>query len=459
MRTTRWPRPSRILVVDDDTDLRAMLCDILEDQGYVCHSAGTARQGLDIFKAKTVDGVILDLVLPDLDGQETLIQMIRLKPDVPVVIISGRGGISDAVQAVRSGAHDFLEKPLGTDRLLIALRNALATRQLRLERDGLAERLRESYRMVGMSEALARICESIDKVAPTTATVLITGETGVGKELVASAIYARSTRAAKPFVRVNCAAIPDELIESELFGHRRGAFTGARETRKGKFHAAHEGTLFLDEVADMSPRTQAKVLRAIETGEVEMVGATQPEAVDVRILAATNRDLDVAVRDGRFRQDLYYRLNALRIDVLPLRDRKDDIIPLAEHFLAEFAERHNVIRKKLSPSARTALTMHEWPGNIRELRNLMERLTLMTRVDQIEGTHVGESLAATGGGAASPPFGIADFKKAVRTYERELLAQTMAAHNWSVADAARALNLTTANLYKKLRSHHLRRPQ
>ncbi len=452
-------KPSRILVVDDEADLRGMLCDILEDQGYACHSAGTARQGLDIFKAKPVDGVLLDLVLPDLDGQEALKEMVSHKPDVPVVIISGRGGIADAVQAVRSGAHDFLEKPLGTDRLLIALRNALASRQLRLERDGLVERLRESYRMVGVSRALAEICESIDKVAPTTATVLITGETGVGKELVASAIYAQSARAARPFVRVNCAAIPDELIESELFGHRRGAFTGARETKRGKFHLAHEGTLFLDEVADMSHRTQAKVLRAIETGEIEMVGATQPEEVDVRILAATNRNLDDEVSEHRFRLDLYYRLNAVRIDVPPLRTRKDDIIPLAEHFLSEFAERHNVVGKKLSPSARTALTMHEWPGNVRELRNLMERLTLMTKVDTIEGKDVGEALAVTAGRAGDPSSSTADFKEAVRTYERDLLTQTMASHNWNVPDAARALNLTAANLYKKLRSHRLKRPQ
>ncbi len=456
---TESSNPARILVVDDEADLRRMLCDILEDQGYVCHSAGTARQGLDIFKAKPVDGVLLDLVLPDLDGQETLTEMIRLKPDVPVVIISGRGGIADAVQAVRSGAHDFLEKPLGTERLLIALRNALAARQLRLERDGLVERLRESYRMIGVSKALAEICESIDRVAPTTATVLITGETGVGKELVASAIYAHSERAAKPFVRVNCAAIPDDLIESELFGHRRGAFTGARTTKEGKFHVAHEGTLFLDEVADMSHRTQAKVLRAIETGEIEMVGATRPEEVDVRILAATNRNLDDEVAAHRFRLDLYYRLNALRIDVPPLRERKDDIIPLAEHFLAEFAERHNSVEKKLSASARTALTMHEWPGNVRELRNLMERLTLMTRATTIEGKHVGEALAATAGRADASSAEVADFKEAVRTYERDLLAQTMAAHDWSVPDAAQALNLTTANLYKKLRSHGLRRPR
>jgi two-component system nitrogen regulation response regulator NtrX len=451
-------KPSRILVIDDEADLRSMLCDILEDQGYSCYSAGTARQGLDVLKDKPVDGVLLDLMLPDLDGQEALREMVSLKPDVPVVIISGRAGIADAVQAVRSGAHDFLEKPLGTDRLLIAIRNALASRRLRLERDGLIERLRENYRMVGVSRALTETCESIDRVAPTTATVLITGETGVGKELVASAIYARSARAARPFVRVNCAAIPDELIESELFGHRRGAFTGARETKKGKFHLAHEGTLFLDEVADMSHRTQAKVLRAIETGEIEMVGSTRPEEVDVRILAATNRNLDEETNAHRFRLDLYYRLNAVRIDIPPLRERKDDIVPLAEHFLAEFAERHNVVRKKLSPTGRTALTMHEWPGNVRELRNLMERLTLMTPVDTIEGTHVGEALAATAGRAAVSSAGIEDFKEAVRAYERDLLAQTMTTHDWSVPDAARALNLTTANLYKKLRSHRLKRP-
>jgi two-component system nitrogen regulation response regulator NtrX len=374
------------------------------------------------------------------------------------------------VEAVRAGAHDFLLKPLETERLVVTVGNAMEVRRLRLERDGLAERLRAEYRMVGVSQALGLICATIERVAPTGATVLITGETGAGKELVARAVYARSVRAAKPFVRINCAAIPEELIESELFGHEKGAFTGAVAAKRGKFHAAAGGTLFLDEVADMSPKTQAKLLRALETGEIEMVGATHPETVDVRILAATNRDLAEEVREGRFRSDLFYRLNTVRIDVPPLRDRTEDIVPMAEHFLTEYADRYGLLRRQLSPSAKSALLQHAWPGNVRELRNIierlvimapgdtMERLIVMTEASVIEGSHVVDAIRSTSVALEMPVGEVADFRAAVRGFERSLLERALEAHDWNVAAAAHALNLEPANLYKKLASHAISRP-
>ena len=446
-----------ILVVDDDAQLRSMVCDILEDEGFLTLDAATGRHAVQLFESHDPDIVLLDLYLPDRSGQEVLSDMVKLKPEVPVVIISGHGTVPDAVDAVKTGARDFLQKPLDTDRLLIAVNNSLEARKLRIERDELLDRLRERYRMVGISNALTEICSTVDRVAPTAATVLITGETGVGKELVAQAIYVHSSRASKPFIRVNCAAIPDELIESELFGHERGSFTGATATRMGKFHRADGGTLFLDEVADMSPRTQAKVLRALESGEIEMVGGNQPEMVDVRIIAATNKNLTEEVSAGRFRNDLFYRLNAVRIDIPPLRERREDIVPLAEFFLSHFAETHNIIRKELSESARNALLQHTWPGNIRELRNLAERLMVMTDARILDGRHISDALNAM---SLAPTSGVdsSDFKDSVKSFEHDLLIQSLNSHDWNVNETAEALNLTAANLYKKLKSHHIQKP-
>lgn len=452
----RSPSP-RILVVDDDQELRTTLCELLADQGFGLSQASAGRQALEEFAKLGCDAVLLDLQLPDADGVTVLADMVRSRPDVPVLIITGHGSVAHAVEAIKAGAHDFMEKPLDTERLLITVRNALASRTLRLERDGLLEHLREEYGMTGSSAALERIRAAIDRVAPSGATVLITGETGVGKELVSRAIYAHSARASKPFVSVNCAAIPEELIESELFGHVKGAFTGAAVTKKGKFHRAHGGTIFLDEVADMSPRAQAKVLRAIETGEVEMVGATQPEVVDVRILAATNRDLAEAVASGVFRKDLYYRLNAVRIDIPPLRDRGEDIVSLAAHFMQQFSGDHNIRQKALDPSAKNALLAHSWPGNVRELRNLAERLTLMVDHQLLDASDIAAALAATGVKPVEEPR-TPEFWEAVRGFERELLARTLVSHDWKVTEAADALGLTPANLYKKLSFHGISRP-
>jgi len=447
-----------VLVVDDEAGLRKMVAGILRDEGYACTEASGGRAALELFGREPFDVVLLDLRMPDLAGQTVLEEMVKARPDVPVIIISAHGAVPGVVEAVRAGAHDFLLKPLETERLLVTVSNALKLRRLRLERDGFAERLREEYRMVGASQALALICAAIDRVAPTGATVLITGETGVGKELVARAVFARSARAAKPFVRINCAAIPEELIESELFGHEKGAFTGATAAKRGKFHAADGGTLFLDEIADMSPKTQAKFLRALESGEIEMVGATHPETVDVRILAATNHDLVEEVREGRFRSDLYYRLNTVRIDMPPLRERTDDIVPMAEYFLTEYADRYGLVRRQLSPSAKSALLQHPWPGNVRELRNIMERLTVMIELPVIEGRHVVDAIRATSVEPQAPLAQVTDFWAAIRGFERSLLEQTMLANDWNVTAAAQALQLEPANLYKKLSSHGLKRP-
>ncbi|HEX6070551.1 MAG TPA: sigma-54 dependent transcriptional regulator, partial [Longimicrobiaceae bacterium] len=369
---------ARILVVDDEEGIRRVLSQLLEYEGHEVRSAGGAAECLEIYPEFRPHLTFLDVKMARMDGLETLTRLREQDPGALVVMISGHGTIETAVEATRRGAYDFLEKPLDTDRILLLLRNALQQRGLLEENARLRGEVESRHQIVGRSFAIRQVLERVERVAPTDARVLITGENGTGKELVARAIHRLSPRAEEPFVEVNCAAIPTELIESELFGHMKGSFTGAHEDRVGKFQLADEGTLFLDEVGDMSLAAQAKVLRALQEGVVTRVGGSRPTQVDVRVLAATNKDLTEEIREGRFREDLFHRLNVIPLHVPPLRERRDDIPMLVQHFASLATREAAVGPREFTPGAIARLQQMDWSGNVRELRNSVERLLILS---------------------------------------------------------------------------------
>src|SRR5919199_651934 len=384
---------AEILIVDDETNIRRMVGALLSAEGFTTREAPNGASGVAAASEHEPDAVLLDLMIPgELDGMATLARLRERLPDVPVVMMSGRAGLSDAVKATKLGAFHFLEKPLTPESVLLTLRAALELRQARREAQALREDLGLAGEMVGASPAMQRVRELIDRVAPTDARVLIMGESGTGKELVAAAIHRGSARRDHPFVRVNCAAIPRDLVESEMFGHERGAFTGATERRIGRFELAHTGTLFLDEVADLGAEAQAKLLRAIEAKEIERVGGGKPIRVDVRVVAATNKDLARLVAEGGFREDLYFRLNVIPISLPPLRERPGDIPILVRHF----SLLHRVRTGRPAPTWREdaleLLMRYRWPGNVRELANIVERLAILHGGEQVTGAHVREVL-------------------------------------------------------------------
>jgi two-component system nitrogen regulation response regulator NtrX len=370
------------------------------------------------------------------------------------VILSGHGNVKTAVEATKLGAFDFIEKPPESERILLVARNALSQKRLSDENRRLKIGFDERYRMVGVSAALRKVWEAVQRAAPTGATVLITGESGVGKELVARAIHRNSLRRDEAFVQVNCAAIPDELIESELFGHERGSFTGATEKQIGKFELAHKGTIFLDEVGDMSVKTQAKVLRVLQEGEVERIGSQKTMQVDVRVIAATNKKLEQLIEKGEFREDLYFRLSVIPIDVPALRERPEDVAPLVEHFVKQFCQENNFRRKRLSEEALAVLLRHPWRGNVRELRNAVERLLIMVPDEEIGPAHLGEILRRTAPEPASTsgdsPGSLKDFKE---TSERSFLVQKLREQKWNISATAAAIGTPRSNLYKKLEQY------
>src|SRR5262245_55060068 len=366
-----------ILVVDDEPSIRASLRMILQHSGYTFLEASSGQEALEKVGGQEPDAVILDVKMPGMDGLEVLEALRRRGSDLPVIVVSGHGDIETAVKATKLGAFNFIEKPFGEERVLLEIRNALEQRRLRRKAASLEQESESRFELVGESAAMEELRSAIQKAAPTHATVLITGESGTGKELVARAIHRHSPRRDAPFIRVNCAAIPEDLIESELFGHERGSFTGATAKQVGKFLQADRGTIFLDEVGDMSARTQAKVLRALESGEIEPVGAARVITVDVRVIAATNKELAAEIRKGAFREDLYFRLRVIPIECPPLRQRAEDIPTLIEHFASGTARR-------FSPAALRALAHHHWKGNVRELKNVVERLIIMARAELID---------------------------------------------------------------------------
>ncbi|HXU44958.1 MAG TPA: sigma-54 dependent transcriptional regulator [Thermoanaerobaculia bacterium] len=444
-----------VLIVDDEAAIRESLRMILEFEGYRVEEAASGAQTLARVADRMPDAVVLDIKMPEMDGLELLKALRERGYEMPVLMISGHADVATAVEATRRGAYDFFEKPLERERVLLALRNA--TEAYRLQTEARRDGGRPVDELIGASLAIKRLRETIEKAGPTPATVLITGESGTGKELVARALHRLSPRRDRPLVQVNCAAIPEELIESELFGHEKGSFTGAVRKQLGKFVAADSGTIFLDEIGDMSARTQAKVLRVLQSGEVEPVGAERTAHVDVRTIAATNRDLEDEIAAGRFREDLFYRLNVIPIRTPPLRERLEDIPVLVDYFIRQYAEQNNYRPKQLAPDAIAHLQALPWKGNVRELKNLVERLLILAPRDQITR----EDLVAATGGARPELSGAALAAKTLREFrelsERMFLLQKLEENAWNVTQTAQAIDTPRSNLYKKLEQYDIRR--
>ena len=443
---------STILVIDDEPNILTTVRRSLELEGYSVEVAGSAAAGLAKLVEHDVDMVLLDVMMPGETGLEVLPKLRSVKPETTVVMMSGNATIETAVQATKAGAHDFIEKPLSGDKLLLTVQNTLSFARLRHENARLRGRAQADYAMIGKGAAMRAIFEKVRKTAPTTGRVLITGENGTGKELVARAIHEHSKRAEGPFIKLNCAAIPSELIESELFGHEKGAFTGATQQRRGKFELADGGTLFLDEVGDMNPNAQAKVLRVLQENELERVGGGETIKVDVRVVAATNKDLPAEIGAARFREDLYYRLAVVPIELPPLRGRREDIPTLVEHFLEQVCADNDRRTKKVASSAMTLIMQHEWPGNVRELKNVVERLAILTGdAELITEADVGDALPRVKAVKANYTRGT-PFKDLVAGAERELIMAALEANDHHVSNTARELQLERSHLYKKMRA-------
>ncbi len=453
----------RILVVDDEANIRKMVGALLQAEGFETAEAGNGHAALAAVTEHPPDAVLLDLMMPGgPDGITTLEQLQQRAPGVPVVMMSGKANLTDAVRATKRGAFQFLEKPLTPEGVLVALRGALELGRTLAENRRLHEALGHADPLVGVSEAMEELRAMIARVAPTESRVLITGESGTGKELVASAIHRQSRRAARPFVTVNSAAIPRDLVESEMFGHERGAFTGATERRLGRFELADGGTLFLDEVGDLGPEAQAKLLRVLESGVIERLGGEKPITVNVRVLAATNKDLTNAAQQGQFREDLWFRLNVLPVHIPPLRERPDDIPPLVQHFAARQATRLGRALR-LDAGAMQLLVTYPWPGNVRELANIVERLVILAGAETITAEDVARVLPQDG---TRPPLRAAGdewrdvaLSDALDQYERTLIACALSIAHGNVAEAARRLSTDRANLYRRMRRLGLEPPR
>jgi two-component system nitrogen regulation response regulator NtrX len=445
-----------ILVVDDEPGVRSSISGVLKDEGFDVDTVGTGEECLEKANSASYDVIVLDIWLPGLDGLTTLQRLRERQIDSQVVIISGHGNIESAVRAIKAGAFDFIEKPLSLEKTVLVVRNALRQRDLEAENRVLRAKVdrQQQHTMVGESPAMLHLREQVALAAPTNGRVLILGENGTGKELVARTIHYSSRRKSGPFIEVNCAAIPEELIESELFGHARGAFTGAVADKPGRFEQANDGTIFLDEIADMSLKTQAKVLRVLQEQVMERVGGTQRIKVDVRVLAATNKDLPAEIRAGRFREDLYFRLNVIPIFVPALRDRQQDIPMLAEHFMAILAAEYGRRPKRLASEAAARLQQYGWPGNVRELRNVIERVIIMVAGDTITAQDLG-FLGRDGadGVPEAPKDGpLRPLSEARDEFEKDYILQTLAAQQGNMSRTAEVLGVERSNLYKKLRA-------
>jgi two-component system, NtrC family, nitrogen regulation response regulator NtrX len=449
--------PYRILVIDDETAIREAIRMTLEYEGYKVEEARSGQDGLDKAGRTPYDVILLDIKMPVLDGMEVLDNLKAQKIVTPVVMVSGHGDISTAVECTKRGAWDFLEKPLNRDKLLLTVRNAVRQLSLEAENSELKSRAEKEYKLVGESSLMHDLQSQVERAAPTKATVLITGESGTGKELVAREIHRRSSRAAMPFVQVNCAAIPEELIESELFGHEKGSFTGAIRKQTGKFIAADGGTIFLDEVGDMSLRTQAKVLRVLQEGDVEPVGAATVIKVDVRVIAATNKDLTQEIRNGRFREDLYYRLNVIPIRTPPLRERRDDVPVLAQHFASLFSEEHNYHPKHFTPAALHALQDASWRGNVRELRNMIERLVVMVPSETIDVTDLPAEFFRAAADIISSSMELNTLQEFKDEAEKAFIMAKLREFGWNVSKTAEAIDTPRSNLYKKIEQYNIKR--
>jgi len=442
--------PASILIVDDESGIRESLGALLRDEGYDAEAVASGEECLDRLKRRNFDLVLLDVWLNGMDGLDTLERMQEHSPAPMVVMISGHGNIETAVRATKLGAFDFIEKPLSVEKVVLVARNALEYLRLEEENRRLRAELEERHQILGASVPMKALRQQIALTAPTNGRVLIYGESGTGKELVARALHANSPRSAMPFVEVNCAAIPEELIESEMFGHRKGSFTGASEDKVGKFQKADGGTLFLDEVGDMSLKTQSKVLRVLEEQRVEPLGSNHQVNVDVRVIAATNKKLEDEIGRNTFREDLFYRLNVIPFYVPPLRERTEDLPVLAAHFLNEFCEAYGKKAKDFTGPAMEVLLAYPWPGNVRELRNLVERLVIMCPSPKIEPHHLPPELFR--GASKSPQKPYESLQEARAAYERDFVLRKLEENRWNMTKAAAALGLERSHLYRKMRS-------
>jgi len=442
---------SNILIVDDEKNIRRSLEMICSGEGYGVKTAADGDEALKHLDAGGIDLVLLDIVMPKTDGLQLLKQLHADYPEVTVIMISGQATVQNAVTATKEGAYDFIEKPISKEKLLIAIENALKNRRLQRENLELRQQVAGKYEMIGESRAMKEVLDQISRVAPTNGRVLIFGESGTGKELIARAIHENSSRKNGAFIKVNCAAIPEELIESELFGSEKGAYTGAHQTRDGKFTLADGGTLFLDEVGDMSLKVQAKVLRVLQEGEFEKVGGHKTEKVDVRVLAATNKDLDQEVKAGRFREDLLFRLNVVPLFSPPLRRRKDDLPLLIEHFIESYSHENGYRKKQLTAAAMETLRAYDWPGNIRELRNVVERLMIMTSADTIDVDDLPTNIQSPTAQTALKIEAGMTLKEMKDSLEREYIISVLKRTKWNISQAAKELDIDRTNLHKKIK--------
>ncbi len=446
-----------VLVVDDEEGIRESISGILEDDGYSVIAAASGEDALSLITDSSPDLIFLDIWLPGMDGLETLSRIRELNKNVPVVMISGHGNIELAVSAIKIGAYDFLEKPLSLEKVILLAHRALEGARLKEENRNLKAAIIKNTSLIGNSEQMKRLRQQIELASNSNSRVLILGESGTGKELVARLLHDNSTRAGNPFVEVNCAAIPQELIESELFGHEKGAFTGASERKIGKFELADRGTLFLDEIGDMSLQTQAKVLRVIETQFFQRVGGSKNISVDVRIISATNKDLQEEVRNQRFREDLFFRLNVIPLQVPPLREKREDIPELVEYFVKRFSLDNGVKEKRFSKDVIKMFRDYDWPGNIRELKNTVERLLIMVPSEVIT-LHDAEGLAVCGNSINARSdhfFRYSTLREARDAFEAEYIRKKLKEHNWNISKTADAIDVERSNLHKKIKSFNI----
>jgi two-component system nitrogen regulation response regulator NtrX len=447
----------RVLVVDDETAIREAIRMTLEYEGYRIDEARSGQDAIEKATRIPYDAIMLDIKMPVLDGIEVLENLKEQKVPTPVIMVSGHGDISTAVECTKRGAFDFLEKPLNRDKLLLSVRNAVRQQKLEEEVGELREKAARDYQLVGDAASMRDLKEQIERAAPTKATVLIHGESGTGKELVAREIHRRSSRSRMPFIQVNCAAIPNELIESELFGHEKGSFTGAIRKQTGKFVAADGGTIFLDEIGDMSKSAQAKVLRVLQEGDVEPVGSASVVKVDVRVIAATNKNLVDEIKAGNFREDLYYRLNVIPITTPPLRERKEDIPLLAQHFAALFSQEYNKHPKTFAPAALKALQDAAWRGNVRELRNMIERLVIMVPNDAIDIGDLPAEFFRAAAEIIASAMRLSTLQEFKDEAEKGFILAKLREHGWNVSKTAEAIDTPRSNLYKKIEQYNIKR--
>lgn len=444
-----------ILIVDDDLYVRESLREILNDNGYIIEEAADGKTALDMLTQRPIDLMLLDLDLPRVNGMAVLRKTVADFTETGVVIISGKGTIQLAVEATKLGAYDFLEKPLEAQRTLLTVRNAVEKLNLLRQRDRMVEEAKEKYKMVGSSPVMQEIFCLIDKAAASQSKVLITGENGTGKEMVARAIHHNSPRANEPFIAVNCAAIPENLIESELFGHQKGAFTGALTSHRGKFEQANGGTLFLDEISDTSLMMQAKILRVLEDGMIERVGGEKPIPVNVRVIAATNKVLEHEIKQGNFREDLYYRLNVITIELPPLRQRREDIPLLANFFLEKLCQEKGIPPKKLDRGAMTILIEHDWRGNVRELHNVVERLIVLSESETISASEIRHAIKKNISHLEN--CHIKTLSEAREGFERDFILKTLISNDWKILETAAVLGIDRSHLWKKMKRYGIER--